>query len=282
MMKLMKYEFRKTWAPKVILLGITAAVQIAYLISVFSHSEEWTAGMAGLLTALAVGGIMMMGLMSVVTLHRDMNTKQSYMLFMTPNSSYKILGAKVAENGLSMLLTGAFFFALGVLDITLLFSQFATLADLWDVLEQVFRMFGQAFTLDASSLACLVFGLLASWFATVNSAYLADVTSSALLNGKKYNGVLTFVFFLLIAILLSWLQNIVVHLLIGTPPAVIVEGTAMSLGSNFGSLAQLPAGFNEAVRYNNQAQLIRGVVALIYAGIMYVCTAELMERKLSV
>ena len=282
MMKLMKYEIRKTWAPKVILLGITAAVQIAYLISVFAHSEEWTIKTAGLLTALAVGGIMMMGLMSVVTLHRDMNTKQSYMLFMTPNSSYKILGAKVAENGLSMLLTGAFFFALGVLDITLLFTQFATLADMWEVLEQVFRMFGQTFTLDASSLACLVFGLLASWFATVKAAYLADVTSSALLNGKQYNGVLTFVFFLLIAILLSWLQNIVVHLLIGTPPAVIVEGTAMSLGSNFGSLAQLPAGFNEAVQYNNQAQLIRGVVALIYAGIMYVCTAEVMERKLSV
>ena len=278
MSKLIKYEFRKTWGPKLILLGITAAEQIAYLISVFSHSEEWTAGMAGLLTALAVGGIMMMGLMSVVTLHRDMNTKQSYMLFMTPNSSYKILGAKVAENGLSMLVTGAFFFALGALDITLLFTQFATLADMWEVLEDVFRLFGQTFTLDASSLACLVFGLLASWFATVNAAYLADVTSSALLNGKKYNGVLTFVFFLLIAILLGWLQSTVVHIIIGTPPTVIVEDFNRSL---YG-LTTLPAGFNEAVKYNNQAQIIRGVVALVYAAATYVCTAELMERKLSV
>ena len=36
--------------------------------------------------------------------------------------------------------------------------------------------------------------------------------------------------------------------------------------------------FNEAVQYNNHAQLIRGAVALIYAGILYVCTAGLMER----
>ena len=57
-----------------------------------------------LLTMLAMGGIMVIGLASVVTLHRDVSTKQSYMLFMTPNSSYSILGAKMLENGLSILL----------------------------------------------------------------------------------------------------------------------------------------------------------------------------------
>ena len=278
MNKLMKYEFRKTLGPKLILLGITAAVQIAYLISAFSHSEEWTASMAALLTALAVGGVLMMGLMSVVTLHRDMNTKQSYMLFMTPNSSYKILGAKVVENGLSMLLTGACFFALGMLDLTILFTQFGTLEDLWEVLERVFQMFGEVLTLDASFIASIVFGLLISWFATINTAYLADVTSTALLGGKKYNGVLTFVFFLALTILMGWLQSITVKLFLGEAPVLAAQNISMSMNS----LAELPAGFNDAVRYSNNAQLIRGAVALLYAGVMYVCTAQLMERKLSV
>ena len=48
------------------------------------------------------------------------------------------------------------------------------------------------------------------------------------------------------------------------------------------TLAELPAGFNEAIRYNNNYNLIRGAVALVYAGVMYVCSAQLMERKLSV
>ena len=39
---------------------------------------------------------------SVNVLHRDLNTKQSYMLFLTPKSSYQILGAKILENGISI------------------------------------------------------------------------------------------------------------------------------------------------------------------------------------
>ena len=63
------------------------------------------------LLMLAVCGVAVMGLESVFVLHRDMNTKQSYMLFMPPNSCYKILGAKVLECGAAILIAGAFFFA---------------------------------------------------------------------------------------------------------------------------------------------------------------------------
>ena len=102
MFKLMKYEFRKTWITKLILLGVTAVAEAVYLYGLYAEKDNPLSVAIGLLVLLAVGGVLVIGLESVLTLHRDMNTKQSYMLFMTPNSSYKILGAKVLENGLSM------------------------------------------------------------------------------------------------------------------------------------------------------------------------------------
>lgn len=251
MKKLMKYELRKTLAPKLILLGITAVAEIAYLIGILLKDEDWTLISAGILTMLAIGGVMMIGLMSVVTLHRDINTKQSYMLFMTPNSSYKILGAKVLENGLSILLTGACFFGLGALDITLLFARFDMVADLWYTIESVLRSIDQRIQADAAGMACFFLNLLAGWFTAVTAAYLADVISAALLNGKKHNGILSFIVFLALMFALRAIQGL--------------------------TAGALPAGTSINVVY-----LLRSAISLIYSGLMYVGTAEIMERRLSV
>ena len=78
---------------------------------------------ASLLALLAFAGMMIIGIQSIVVLHSDMNTRQGYMLFMTPHSTYAMLGAKVLEITLSLMLTGLFFFGLGVLDVTMLFGK---------------------------------------------------------------------------------------------------------------------------------------------------------------
>ena len=141
MLKLMKYELRKTWSTKAVLLAVTAIVEIAYLIGLYADKEGTMSVSVLLLILLAFGGVMVIGLESILTLHRDMNTRQSYMLFMTPNSCYKILGAKILECGVSILLTGAFFFALGVLDITLLFAKEGQLSRLWETVQQFLSHF---------------------------------------------------------------------------------------------------------------------------------------------
>ena len=247
MKNLIKYEFRKTLATKLILLGITAAVEIAFLAGLYLNKTGLLTVSVGLLVALAFGGVMLMGLGNVLTLHRDINTKQSYMLFMTPNSCYKILGAKMVESGLSILIAGAFYFALGMLDITLLFAKEGELQSLWEFFEDFIHSIDSHIQLDAPGLACFAFGVLTSWFATVNMAYLADVISAALLNGKRFNGLASFCLFLALSILLGWMQG-----KIGDPT------------------------------YINQYFLIHGAVALVFSGLMYAATAQIMERKLSV
>lgn len=251
MLKLMKYEFRKTWATKLILLGITAAAEIVYLIGLYTGHQDTTGMAIFLLVMLAFGGVLVIGLESVITLHRDMNTKQSYMLFMTPNSSYKILGAKVLECSLSILVTGAFFFFLGALDITLLFAKEGQLSQLWNTIQDFLKSFtvnGHEITFDTVTMACVTLNLLAGWIGTVTMAYLAVAVSAALLNGKRFNGLVCFVLFLA----LSWLVSYVQHAVI--PSTVSINST----------------------------MLLYSLFDLAFAAVMYVVTAQIMERKLSV
>ena len=246
MLRLLKYELRKTQFSKLVLLGITLVAQAVFLAGLWGKKEDTLAIGAFLLFAIAIVGIALMGILSVVTLHRDMNTKQGYMLFMTPNSCYRILGAKVIECALSLLLAGAFFFGLGYLDFSLILGE-GTNKQLWDMFNQMVRTINQHIVLDAPHISALIFEIIATWLCTITTAYLADVISSSLLNGKKGGLLITFLIFLLLNYGISKLLQLVPST-IGVIPVLLWQG----------------------------------VIALVLAGIMYVITARLMEKYLSV
>lgn len=245
MLRLLKYELRKTLFAKLVLLAVTAVAEGVFLYGYWADRDKPLAIGAVLLFFIAISGIALMGILSLVTLHRDMNTKQGYMLFMTPNSCYKILGAKVIECGVSLMIAGAFFFGLGILDFSLLLGANEILNEIWSVVDDMLRAF--RIELNVSSIAALTFYMLSFWLCTVTTAYLADVISSSLLNGKKGNLLITFLFFL-----------------------VLDYGT--------GKIIQLIPSEGDAVT----AYLLQGLAALGLAGIMYMITARLMEKYLSV
>ena len=153
MFKLLKYEFRKTWYTKAILLVLTLIAQAAFLIGIFFDKDETLGLSVASLVMLATFGIMVIGLVSLIVFHQDLNTKQSYMLFMTPNSSYKILGAKALENGLSVFLSGVFFALLGLADISILVAHEGDLMAVVDMFRslieqlQSYLVFRRAFQL---------------------------------------------------------------------------------------------------------------------------------------
>ncbi len=248
MKNLIKYEFRKTRAIKLMLLSAAALAEAVFLIGLWGDFENMLGISVMLLTMLAFGGVMVIGLASVVILHRDMNTKQSYMLFMTPNSSFRILGAKVLENGFSILLAGAFFFVLGALDISLLFAREGRLEELWKWIREFLRSFDERITLDMPTMLTLTVNILASWICTVNAAYLGDVISTALLNGKRFNGVVSFLAFAALMWLVSFIQ------------------------------VKAAAGISAILT----VFLVNAGIALAFAAVMYVLTACIMERRLSV
>ena len=247
MKNLIKYEFRKTWNTKMIILGIAAFAEVAFLVSLYLNLEEINGLSIFALTMLAFGGVMFIGIQSVLTMHQDMNTRQGYMLYMTPNSCFKILGGKVLENGLSIFAAGAFFFALGALDVTLLVAHLGQLQELINVVNSFAKQLSMELPLNAEFFGLLALYFLCTWLNVVNTAYLADVVATYLLSGKKHNGWIGLLLFLVISGAMSALQQ------------AITKGMAW------------------------QPMLIwDAVIALACAAVMYAATAFLMDRHLSV
>ena len=249
MMALLKYELRKTIFAKVAILGATMLAQLAFLIGLALKNTQVLGTSIVILVLLTIGGLSYAGIQSVLVLHRDMNTKQGYMLYMTPHSSYKILGAKMLENGLSLMLLAGVFFALGVLNLELANAHFNTVKIVTSMVNQIIIMIDPKLTLNVSTFLALAFGIVSGWIANLSIAFLASVVSTALFAGRKWNLAAAFVLFILLSIVQSKLSEWIAS----------------------------PEHFVAMQRFLWQAGLM-----LIFSLINYLVTATLMEKKLSV
>ena len=240
MLRLLKYEFRKTLFPKIVLLALLVIFEGIFLYGYWTGNDSTTTLGLSLFLFTFLCCLLAIGIISLVTLHKDMNTRQGYMLFMTPNSTYRILGAKVAENGLSMLGIGAVGLALCLLDFSLIKQELK-------FITAFLENFGIGLTPTFPHLAALLAYIICSILCSVTTAYLADVISSSLLNGQKGNMVITFALF---ALLNFGIQKI---------------------------MGLVPASLDIVVMF-----LLQAAIALVLATVMYIITARLMDRYLSV
>lgn len=184
MLKLMKYELRKTAFSKLVLLVITAVAEIAFLIGVFWKKDNILAMGIIFLVMCTIFGVIYIGIESVNVLHRDLNTKQSYMLFLTPKSSYQILGAKILENGISIIMAGAFFAALAAIDVTVATLYIGGLKEMINLVSS-FMEVNWSVTFTPAEAAFYFFGLLASWIVFIVNADLSVILSASVLGRQK-------------------------------------------------------------------------------------------------
>ncbi len=247
MLNLIKYEFRKTMGIKFILLILVAIVEAILLYGLYAEMDGPLAIGIFLLVFGSFIGIAVIGVYSITLLNKDLNTKQSYMLFMTPNSSYKILGAKMIENSLSLIIAGACIIAIYVLDVTLIMAKYGELSDL----VELFNYFvSDEMQLNYGSIISSLVATLASWLYIISVAFLAVVISATYLNGRKFNWIISFGIFLLITIVIGRIRGL------------FIDSTVIDI----------------TVSYN----ITQIIVYIILTAIMYLITATIMERQLSV
>lgn len=116
MKHLLKYEFRKTRTVKNAVLISTCIFEILFLLGLICNVPVLLGTGTMGLSFCATLGMLILGLVSITVLYRELNSPQSYMLFLTPNSSYKIIGAKVLENGITLAGGGICFTVLAGID----------------------------------------------------------------------------------------------------------------------------------------------------------------------
>lgn len=243
---LIKYEFRKTWIMKGIILAITAIFQLMIIGGIFTESDEWVGIGSVMYILTAICSVFIIGIFSIFTLNKDLNTKQSYMLFMTPHSSFSILGAKLIENGGSIIISGAFFVVLALFDGTLAAAKYGQFKAFVELLEYFFE---SEVSVDRLTFALSCGVSLFNWVMIVTIGYFAVVISSTFLNGRKFNGLVSFIIFLFITIFTSRLSSKLIYI------SDIVEVEELIIAMAF---------------------------ELVVAIVMYAISAWIMDNKLSV
>ena len=171
--------------------------ELLFLLGVWKLSEDLLGASITGLVLTTICGLFLIGVYGIHVLSKDINTKQSYMLFMTPNSSYKILGAKVIENCGSVLISGIFFTVLAILDMTLLTARYDDFKGALDLLSVVLT--GDISTLNYQTFSMACIDGVMSWVYLICLGFLAVVICATILKGNRFNGLLSFVAFLVIS-----------------------------------------------------------------------------------
>lgn len=254
MLNLLKYELRKTMASKILLVVALVLLQATFMIGYYTGKSK--IAIIGLiaLAFIAIFGVLIAAIASISCLHRDMNTKQAYMLFMTPHSDFAILGAKVIECVCTILLTGLVCFFLLRLDINMTVAKWASEGtetnEVLDAVMGAMKDTGLGIDLSLASIAQFVFSMVTSIILLTLTGFLADVLSTSVLKGKKGCGLLSLVIFIVIDVILEEICSI------AAPDDRIILGM--------------------------ESVWTKGIVRTVLAALLYFVTAKIMEKKLSV
>ena len=232
--KLIKYEFRKSWVIKAIILVLTAIFELMFLAGTFFENEDLLGFGISFLALTTICAMFIIGVYGIFGLHKDLTTKQSYMLFMTPNSSYKILGAKLIENAGSIIITGALYKVLAIIDITILAAESGQIKD---AIALINAILGEHYSIDTYRFVMISSAMISAWIFTVVAGYLAVTLSASILSGKKFSGIISFIFFLIINGAVKKIHNCIMEIysadLIGFSTGRMIYGLIYYLGLSF-------------------------------------------------
>lgn len=208
MLKLLKYEFRKALSAFLALLGITAALEIYFLIALETRSDNHLILSTLLLAFSAFAAAIFVFVRGITSYSGELRSRASYLIFLTPNSTLKILASKYLYTFVNGLLFLCLFGYLTYLDFGLLATKYYNYASFYSGIQALLRSRGVYLDqIFGGSLFMVAFTFL-KLLSTIGIAYFAITLSHTLLRDKKWRWLPALVLF----ILLSWGVNYVCSL----------------------------------------------------------------------
>lgn len=257
MLKMMKYEYKRAMGPLLIIFAIFALLEAYFIGGTLMEKQTHTAIGFTLFMILSFACYLFVLVYGILTYSKDLKSKEGYLVFMAPLSSFKILGAKL----LSTLLTGitlvAMLVLLGMADYSLAAKTYH-FDGLVDVLKMMLESIGANTTAIVGGIFIFIVAFLVQFFMTTTLGYLAISLSATVLQNKKIKGFISFVVF---CVLLG-----------------CVNGIAMCLPNmkNLSEMTQRTSMWDQLVYMLPQLGLY--VVVMI---ICYVTSSMLLEKKIS-
>ena len=239
----MKYEFRKQSFSKIIILVLAGLLELFFAYGMITDNQERIAVSIGLFMVLAFGAIMFVSFECIITYSNDLKSKCSYMLFMTPHSSYSIIGAKALSTIVQILFAGAIFIAIGFLDFALMVTKYSDLSQMLDSLSQMFQI-----QINYADVLIVIASILSSWICTVLLAFFSITLSTTFLANKKGKGFVSFLIFLVL---------------------------------NYGMSKVITLVLGSSLNYTQTDFVLNILITVIFAAITYIGTSWMLEEKVS-
>lgn len=208
MLKLIKYEYRRNISGILVMLGLILAAQGYFLWGVAKMSMEHVTVAASLLMTLTGVAVSVVLLYSVSLYSKELNAKTSYLTFMTPNSSAKILGAKLLATLLLGLAYAALLGGCLVWDFTTMRRLFPEIQFVQAMLDALLIQANTNMSELLVVISSFAVDFLVNFYATVVIAYLAITISATALQNKRFKGLLSLILFLGIMAAMIYLLNL--------------------------------------------------------------------------
>ena len=198
MLKLTKYELRKNLLGIGIVAGIICVLQALFMFFCLTENINYTSLFGGLLIIAASVSYFIVFIFGVVTYYRELSSKSSYLIFMTPNSSLSIITSKLLYTLIIGIGISAIFIGFGVLDIFMMAGVFGDLADALKNFSEMLKIMG----IDVNIIINIVAGIISfliAFFFLISLAYFAITLSSTALQNNKIKGFISVILFCVLA-----------------------------------------------------------------------------------
>lgn len=244
MLNLLKYELKKNKAVLITLAFLVFGLEGYYLVSFAMDKLEHMGIASSFLALVSIISFVIVFILGITNYQRELCSKTSYMVFMTPNSSLKIIGSKLCYVLLLGIATAIVLGGLAVLDLGLLGTLVDEQYHIFDLIKMLAEQLGINLSMMMGySIIRLIYFIL-SVLSVVTVAYLAITLSATLLYNSRFRGIISVVFFILLMMAVTYINNHIIaddlvvemelyDIFINSIPGIVYNAAVM-IGCMFG------------------------------------------------
>ena len=207
MLKLAKYEFIKSKMTLIIVALIFALLEGYFLYSIVVEDSFHSASGATMLAFYALCCFIVVYVMAIINYYKELSSKSSYLIFMTPNSALSIILSKM----LSILVIGAtivvVFVIFAIIDLQLVYDTYSYTENVIDLITFIFDSMNVDTALLLPAIVGYVLEFLINFFSIVTMIYLAITISSTVLQNKRGKGIVSFILVIVFSFVLAVVEE---------------------------------------------------------------------------
>ncbi|GMQ57919.1 hypothetical protein AN1V17_23140 [Vallitalea sediminicola] len=204
MLRLMKYESLKKAKLIVIALVMFGLIELAILFTIYKGGIALVFTVI-LIFLLGFGGLIFLLIDSINMYSSDLYKKPGYMLFLTPTNSYQIIGSKLIISLIEATIGLGMYIGFMLLNYKIVYAKY--LNDPASNARMIMDFFESFSALPSPSEIILgIVSFIIGWFALILTIYLAITIRKTLLANVKLGGIFSFLFFLILQVLITYVQ----------------------------------------------------------------------------